>query len=400
LKLSYEFKYNLFAVVPGRKCPGNRKKYLVEVWMTDPRVQKLAHVLVRYSLDLQPGEEFALRTSPLAEELSLAVYKEALLAGAHVFAVNSLPGLNEVFLKYANDEQLDYVSPINRLIIEKYRAILDIEADENTRELSGVDSSRQSRSRRARKELFQTFVDRMGSQDLKWCGTVYPTQALAQEADMSLSEYQDFVYGAGKLDLPDPVSAWKEETARQQRLIKWLEGREQVTIQGKDVDLKLSIKGRLFEGASGQLNFPDGEIYTTPVEESVNGWVRFAYPAIFMGREVIDVELWFENGKIVKEKASKGQEMLTELLNTDAGSRYLGELGIGTNYAIQRFTKNMLFDEKIGGTIHLAVGMGFPEVNGKNESGIHWDMLCDMAQSEMHVDGELFYKDGKFVSAL
>jgi aminopeptidase len=368
--------------------------------MTDPRVQKLAHVLVRYSLDLQPGEEFALRTSPLAEELSLAVYKEALLAGAHVFAVNSLPGLNEVFLKYANDEQLDYVSPINRLIIEKYRAILDIEADENTRELSGVDSSRQSRSRRARKELFQTFVDRMGSQDLKWCGTVYPTQALAQEADMSLSEYQDFVYGAGKLDLPDPVSAWKEETARQQRLIKWLEGREQVTIQGKDVDLKLSIKGRLFEGASGQLNFPDGEIYTTPVEESVNGWVRFAYPAIFMGREVIDVELWFENGKIVKEKASKGQEMLTELLNTDAGSRYLGELGIGTNYAIQRFTKNMLFDEKIGGTIHLAVGMGFPEVNGKNESGIHWDMLCDMAQSEMHVDGELFYKDGKFVSAL
>ena len=365
--------------------------------MTDPRVQKLAQVLVRYSLDLQPGEEFALRTSPLAEELNLAVSKEALLAGAHVSVVNILPGLNEVFLKYASDEQLDYISPIHRLITEKYRAILDIEADHNTREFSGVDPSRLSRSQRARKELFQTFIDRMGSKDLKWCGTVYPTQALAQEADMSLSEYQDFVYGAGLLDLPDPVEGWKEETVRQQRLMSWLEGRDQVTIQGKDIDLRMSIQGRAFVGASGHLNFPDGEIYTTPVEESVNGWVRFAYPAIFGGREVIDVELWFEQGKIVKEKASKGQDLLTELLNTDEGARYLGELGIGTNYAIQRFTKNMLFDEKIGGTIHLAVGMGFPEVNGKNQSAIHWDMLCNMAQSEMRVDGDLFYKDGKFV---
>jgi aminopeptidase len=368
--------------------------------MTDPRVQKLAQVLVHYSLDLQPGEEFALGTSPLAEELSLAVYKEALLAGAYVSVVNIVPGQNELFLKYASDDQLDYISPINRLITEKYRAILNIEADHNTRELSGVDPSRQSRSRSARKELFQTYIARMGSRDLKWCGTVYPTQALAQEADMSLSEYQDFVYGAGLLDLPDPVAGWEEETVRQQRLMNWLDGKDQVSIQGKDVDLNMSIKRRLFKGASGHLNFPDGEIYTSPVEESVNGWIRFSYPAIYMGREVIDVELWFEDGKIVKEKADKGQDLLTELLNTDAGARYLGELGIGTNYAIQRFTKNMLFDEKIGGTIHLAVGMGFPEVNGENQSGIHWDMLCDMAQSEIRVDGELFYKDGKFVVAL
>jgi aminopeptidase len=365
--------------------------------MTDPRVQKLAQVLVRYSMNLQPGEEFALRTSPLAEELNLAVYKEALLAGAFVSVVNIIPGVDEIFLKYANDEQLDYIPPINRLIIENFQALLDIEAVHNTRELSGVDPNRLSRTRRARKELSQTYIARMGSRELKWCGTVYPTQALAQEADMSLSEYQDFVYEAGLLNLPDPVESWKEETVRQQRLRSWLNGKDKLTLQGKDVDLKLSIKGRLFEGASGQLNFPDGEIYTSPVEESVNGWVRFAYPVIYLGREVIDVELWFEDGKIVKEKASKGQDMLTGLLNTDAGARYLGELGIGTNYAIQRFTKNMLFDEKIGGTIHLAVGMGFPEINGKNQSGIHWDMLCDMAQSEMRLDGELFYKDGKFV---
>jgi len=160
--------------------------------------------------------------------------------------------------------------------------------------------------------------------------------------------------------------------------------------------LKLSIRGRTFLGAAGKENFPDGEIYTSPVENSANGWIRFAYPAIFGGREVIDVELWFEDGKIVKEKAAKGQDLLTALLNTDAGARYLGELGIGTNYQIQRFTKNMLFDEKLGGTIHLAVGHGFPEVGSKNESGLHWDMLCDMAEGQMSADGEVFYRDGKF----
>jgi aminopeptidase len=237
----------------------------------------------------------------------------------------------------------------------------------------------------------------MGSGELKWCATVYPTHAGAQEADMSLREYQDFVYSAGMLDLPDPVAAWREEHTRQQRLIAWLAGKNHLTIQGKDVDLRLSLGGRSFLGASGKLNFPDGEIYTSPVEASADGWVRFAYPCIYDGREVIDVELWFEEGKIVKEKAAKGQEFLTALLDTDPGARYLGELGIGTNYHIPRFTKNMLFDEKLGGTIHLAVGGGFPEVGGKNESGVHWDMLCDMAQSEMRLDGELFYKDGKFV---
>jgi aminopeptidase len=397
----HEFKYNRFALLPGEYfTPLAARYHFAEVSMTDPRVQKLAQVLVQYSLELQPGEEFALRTSPNAEELNLEVYKEAILAGAHVSVQTALPGMFEIFYKYANDAQLDHISPINRLVTESFRAILDIEAEYNTRELSGVDPSRQSRVRHARAALFKTSIDRMSTRDLKWCGTAYPTQALAQEADMSLSDYQDFVYGAGMLNLDDPVAAWKEEAKRQQRLVDWLAGKDQVTIKGKDVDLKLSIRGRLFEGASGKLNFPDGEVYTSPVEESVNGWIRFAYPAIYVGREIIDVELWFEDGKVVKEKASKGQDTLTAQLNTDRGARYLGEWGIGTNYNIQRFTKNMLFDEKIGGTIHLALGQGFPEVNGKNQSGIHWDILCDMAQSEIRADGELFYKDGKFTVGL
>jgi aminopeptidase len=364
--------------------------------MPDPRVTKLAQVLVNYSLELQPGEDFAMITHPLAEELSLAVYKEAILAGANVFPLNNLPGAREIFFKHASDEQLTYIPPVSRLVYESFPAILNIEAIHNSRELSGVDPERQRRNRQANAELTKIFMQRMADGSMKWCLTVFPTHASAQEADMSLSEYQDFVYSAGLLDRDDPVSAWRAEAERQQKWIDWLQGKEQVALKGKDIDLHLSIQGRSFRGAAGKLNFPDGEIYTSPVETSVNGWVRFAYPAIFSGKEVIDIELWFEGGKVVKEKASKSQELLTALLNTDAGARYLGELGIGTNYGIQKFTKNMLFDEKLGGTIHLAVGGGFAEIGGKNQSGLHWDMLCDMSESEIHIDGVLFYKNGKF----
>ena len=213
---------------------------------------------------------------------------------------------------------------------------------------------------------------------------------------MSLGDFQDFVYAAGLLDQPDPVAGWKALHDRQEKIIAWLKGKKSVTFKGANIDLRMSIEGRGFINCDGKVNFPDGETFTSPVENSVNGWVRFSYPAIFAGREVNDIELWFEDGKVVKETASKNQETLTEMLNTDPGARYLGEWGTGTNYGIQRFVKNMLFDEKIGGTIHLAVGNGFPEVGSKNESNIHWDMLCDMADSEISVDGELFYKNGKF----
>jgi aminopeptidase len=226
--------------------------------------------------------------------------------------------------------------------------------------------------------------------ELRWCYTVFPTYASAQEADMSLAEYQDFVYGAGLLDSPDPVAAWIEEGQRQRELIDWLAGKDRVVLKGANIDLTLSIKDRKFKEADGKYNFPDGEIFTGPVEDSANGWIRFSYPAIYEGKEVSDIELWFEQGK-----AGKGQELLTSLLDMDAGARYLGELGIGTNYGIQRFTKNMLFDEKMGGTTHLALGASYPETGGQNESGLHWDMLCDMSESEIIVDGELFYKNGR-----
>jgi aminopeptidase len=367
--------------------------------MADARVEKLARVLVQYSLDLKPGQTFWLRTTPLAEELNLAVYEEAVKAGAHVFLDQRMPGSDEIFYKHASEEQLDYVSPVRKAIVESFDASLYIEALHNSRSLSGIGGSRIARSRKANAGLSARLMQRSAEGSHRWCLTVYPTHAMAQEADMNLADYREFVYGAGMLNEDDPVAFWKEEGRKQTELANWLKGHDQVALKGSNVDITLSIRDRRFEISDGRYNFPDGEIFTSPVEDSVNGWIRFKYPAIYQGQEVNDIELWFEGGRVVKERAEKNQDLLTSLLNTDAGARVLGEWGIGTNYGIQRFSKNMLFDEKIGGTIHFAVGLGFPECGGWNESGLHWDMLCDMAESEIHIDGELFYKDGKTVIA-
>ncbi|MGE5223345.1 MAG: aminopeptidase, partial [Omnitrophica WOR_2 bacterium] len=280
-----------------------------------------------------------------------------------------------------------------------FDARLSLSAEYNTRELSGVDPSRLARRQKARMPLAKIFFDRTARQELRWCVTAYPTDAMAQEADMSLADYREFVYEAGKLNEDNPVEYWRKQGEFQQKLVDWLKGHDRVSLKGSNIDMTLSIKDRTFINADGKYNFPDGEIFTGPVENSANGWVRFRYPAIYAGQEVADIELTFKDGRVVGEKASKGSELLTKLLDTDAGSRYLGEWGIGTNEGIQRFTKDMLFDEKIAGTIHFAVGASYPETGGKNESGIHWDMLCDMSASEIHVDEELFYSNGKPIIA-
>jgi aminopeptidase len=366
--------------------------------MTDPRITKLAKVMVHYSLQIKPGQKVYVQTSPAAHELNLAFYEEAIKAGANVTMVidgDFYPGLSEIFYKYASNKQLDFVSPVRKLMIEKYDARMVIESLVNTRELAGVDPKRIARARRTNAPLFSKMLERIEKKQLRWCLTVYPTDAMAQEANMSLNDYREFVYEAGMLNAMDPVALWKAEGRKQQKLVNWLKGKNKVTLKGENIDLTLSIKGRTFIPCAGDQNFPDGEIFTSPVESSANGWVRFKYPAIFDGQEIEDIELWFENGRVVKEKAKSNQGLLTSQLNSDKGARYLGEWGIGTNYNIKHFTKNMLFDEKLGGTIHLAMGLGFEEAGGKNRSGLHWDMLCDMSRSEIMIDGKLFYKNGK-----
>lgn len=366
--------------------------------MPDSRIKKLAKVLTNYSLNLQAGEQLLLSSTHLADELTLAVYKEAILLGAHVSILQQVPGTREIFLKYANVAQLEYLSPIRKLVYETFDAELSIIAPTNLRELSGTDPARQKLAMKPIAELSRIANERSArGSERRLCITIFPTNASAQEANMSLSEYEDFVYSAGLLEEPDPVGAWRQEGTKQEELINWLAGKDQVVVSGSNIDLRFSIKERSFISACGKGNFPDGEIFTSPIETSVNGWVRFSYPGIFAGTEIENIELWFEDGKIIKEKATKGQEILMSLLNTDAGSRFLGEWGIGTNYGIRRFTKNMLFDEKIGGTIHFAVGQGFTEAGGQNHSGLHWDMLCDMSDGEIVVAGELFYRNGKTV---
>jgi len=363
--------------------------------MPDPRITKLANIMVHYSLALKPGQQVLIRAHPLAEELSLAVYEEAIRAGANVFILTDTPGAQEIFYKYASESQLEYVSPISKMVSETFDASMDIWSEHNTHSLAGIDPRRMARAAKAKASIMKTIMERASKKELRWCLTVYPTHAMAQEADMNLADYREFVYSAGMLNEEDPVTHWKKVGREQQKMVDWLKGHDQVLLKGSNVDLKMSIKERLFIPCDGQVNFPDGEIFTGPVEDSVEGWVRFKYPAIHYGQEVTDIQLWFEKGRVVKENADKNQELLTAQLNTDAGSRSLGEFGIGTNYGITRFTKNMLFDEKMGGTIHLAVGAGYPESGSKNESGIHWDMLCDMNDAEIHVDGDLFYKNGK-----
>jgi len=363
--------------------------------MPDPRITKLAQIMVHYSLALKPGQQVQIRTHPLAEELTLAVYEEAVKAGANVLIQCSTPGADEVFYKYASDAQLDYVSPVRKLVAESFDASLNIWSEHNTRSLSAIDPTRMSRVAKAGAAINKVFLDRAAKGQLRWCLTVYPSHAMAQEADMSLADYREFVFGAMMLNEADPVAYWKQVGQEQQKLVDWLKGHDKVALKGSNVDLQLSVKERVFIPCDGQLNFPDGEIFTGPVEDSVDGWVRFKYPAIEYGQEVTDIQLWFEHGRVVKETASKNQALLTSQLDSDAGARTLGEFGIGTNYGITRFTKNMLFDEKMGGTIHLAVGAGYPESGSKNDSGIHWDMLCDMNDAEIRVDGELFYRNGK-----
>ena len=363
--------------------------------MTDPRITKLAKLLIHYSLDIKPGQKMRISTHPLANELTLAAYEEAIKAGANVYVEQPIEELPEIFFKYASDEQLDFVQPVRKFILETFDADLSIDASYNRRVLSGVDPKKMARSAKARAGLAKTFMERSARGELHWCLTVFPNNANAQDADMSLHDYTEFVFGAGMLNEADPTEFWREEGRRQAKLVEWLKGGDQVTLKGSNIDMTLSIKDRVFMPADGRYNFPDGEIFTGPVENSASGWVRFKYPAIFMGQEVADIELRFENGKAVKETASKNQDLLTSTLNTDVGARFLGEWGIGTNYGIKLFTKDMLFDEKIGGTMHFALGGSYPETGGKNESAIHWDMLCDMNESEVKVDGELFYKDGK-----
>jgi aminopeptidase len=363
----------------------------------DARTARLAQLLVEYCIAVRPGDWVLLRGDlpglPLVEQ----VVERVLAAGGRPTVQLMADTLDEVVLKHANDEQLRWLSPVDELLAERVDARIMIRAPGNTRALTGVDPERQRVQQNAQRPINQTYMQRAAAGSHRWALTVFPCNAYAQEADMSLAEYEDFVYAATYADQPDPAACWRGVHDRQQRLVEWLAGKSQVTVQGPNVDLTLSITGRSFVNSDGRRNMPSGEIFTGPVEDSAQGWIKFTYPALRGGREVEGVELVFERGKVVRANASKNEAYLLSQLDSDEGSRYLGEFALGTNDQIGRFTKNILFDEKIGGTLHLAVGAGYPETGSRNRSSVHWDFICDMQQGYITVDGDLLYENGKFV---
>lgn len=366
--------------------------------MADPRVANLARVLVHYSTKVQPGDHVAIQGMPAAAPLLREVYREVLRAGGYPYPFVGLEGAMSIFFDEAGDDQLQHVSRIDRMVRGEFEAYIGVGSATNTRELSHVDPAKQSLRAKAYTEVMKTSMKRGASGEFKWCGTLYPTNAFAQDAEMSLEDFEDYVYGATYADAEDAVAEWRAIHDRQQRLVDWLAGKKHVEVKGPHVDMTLSIEGRTFINSDGTHNMPSGEIFTGPVEDSVNGWVRFTYPAVTAGREVDGIELRFEDGRVVEASAEKNEDFLLSQLDTDPGARYLGEWAIGTNDKINRFIKNILFDEKIGGTIHMAVGAGYPETGSKNESGIHWDMICDMRDGgEIIVDGERFYESGRFL---
>lgn len=336
--------------------------------------------------------------SSLAEPLIAACYTEVLRAGGHPMVVMVPAGLQEAYYSESSDAQLEWISPVQRFSAEEADARIGINAPANTRELSGIDANRQAIRQRAMKPLMATMMERGSTRALKWVGTNYPTQMLAAEGDMSLRQYEDLFFSACLADKPDPVSAWNEAATETRRLSAWIEGRSEVRIVGPDTDITMQIGGRKFVAGDGKNNMPCGEFFTGPVESSAQGHISFHLPSVVGGREVSGVKLRFQDGKVVDASAERGEDYLIQMLDADPGARYLGELGIGTNFGIINGTRSILLDEKIGGTVHLAVGQSYPETGGENESAVHWDLICDLRQGgSITVDGELLQENGRFV---
>jgi aminopeptidase len=309
------------------------------------------------------------------------------------------PELSELLLTAGSEEQLEWLTPGEVEDIEQADVWIVVEAPSNTKELTAVDPERQARRQRARLPLRERYLDRALAGELRWVLTAFPTNAAAQDAEMSLAEYEDFLYGAALLDADDPAARWREFSTELHRVVEFLSGKEELRFVAERTDVTFAIGDRAWIPADGHENFPDGEVFTAPLDESAEGVIAFTYPAVFEGRQVDDVRLRFRGGEVVEATATRGESFLQEMVGLDDGARRVGELAFGLNDAVKVFTRNILFDEKIGGTMHLALGSAYPECGGTNRSALHWDMICDLRSgSEVYADGELVYRDGRFLA--
>jgi aminopeptidase len=354
-----------------------------------------ARLLCGYCLDVQPGQVVAVSSTTLAAPLLLAVQHELLVREAWPVLRTELPAQAEGWWDAARDTHLDGVSPAALAEARTIDASLRIQAPENTRALAGVDPARTARAARAAAPLREAMLDR------RWCLTLWPTPALAQQAGMGTAAFAAFVRGALFLDRPDPVAAWRGLHDFQQRLIERLSGARELRIEAEGTDLTLAVEGRTWVNSDGKRNMPSGEVFTGPLEDSAEGRIRFTVPSSPRGVEVAGIELELRAGRVVDARADRGGDELRATLDTDPGARVLGEIGIGTNFGIDRPVGSTLLDEKIGGTVHLAVGRSYPETGGLNRSAVHWDMICDLRRGgRLSADGVAIQQDGRFVGAL
>ena len=361
--------------------------------------EKYAKVLVDYSVNVQKGDLTLIRTtSPDAQPLVKQIYKRVLERGGYPVLRCSLPEMNETFIKYANDDQLAYVDPMSEVEYDKVKKMISIDAPNNVKSMARADGAKMAKRSKATRTLSEKLLKRSADGDLSWVIADYPNNSLAQEAKMSLEEYTDFVVKACYLDLDDPVQKWIEIGKEQDRIVNYLNKTSKLHITGEKTDITFSTEGRKWISCCGLNNFPDGEIFTSPVEDSANGEIYFDFPAIYRGNESHKIHLWLENGKVVRHEVEKGAKFFEDMLNMDEGSRFVGEIAIGTNERVQDVTGNILFDEKIGGAIHMAVGASYPETGGKNVSGLHWDIIKNMKNGgKIYADDVLIYENGKFI---
>ena len=367
--------------------------------MRDPRVARLGELIVSYSLGLEAGKVVRIDAPPVASPLSVELYRAALAAGAHPYVHVELERLPELLLAEGSEEQLEFVSPIARAELDLVDAIVTVWSQSNTRALSRADAQRHQRLLASTQQLAKRRWERMAAGELGWCGVFFPTQAHAQDAEMSLADYERFVFRACHVEEPgDPVAHWRSVRGELAARAEQLSEVRELRIVGPGTDLKLGVDGRRWKPADGRYNMPDGEVYTSPLETVTEGEISFAFPALFHGREVDGVRLRFERGRVVGAEASRGQEYVDALLELDDGASRLGEVAFGLNYEIDRFTHNTLFDEKIGGTMHVALGSSFEDLGGRNRSVLHWDLVCDLrADGEVYADGELVWRAGRFL---
>ena len=363
-------------------------------------LNRYATLLCDYCLELHKGERLLVSTSTLAVPLVKEIFREATRRGVMMETDLLFPEQGKIFLDNADDELLEMMPALRMKAIEEFDAYLVIRAPFNLKEDQNVDPEKKKRRQQALRSMTETYFQRTGDGSLKRSLCQYPTHASAQMADMSLEEYEKFIYNACMLNSENPEVEWLQVRQGQQKLVDHLNDVSDVRYVNKKSDISFSVKDRIWINSDGRNNMPSGEVFTGPVEHTVNGVVHFNYPSIFMGKEVSGITLWVEEGEVTKWDAIKGKDILDRVFDIE-GSRYFGEVAIGTNYNIQTPTKNILFDEKIGGTIHMAVGQSYKQTGGKNSSAIHWDMIADMKDGgQIFTDGELIYENGKFLNGL